>query len=66
MWDLRSQAGLEPTFPKVEAWRLKHWTAREVPALLYFLVVFLDETHGFIRFSFSKHINLSSLYHVLT
>ena len=28
--------GIEPTIPVLEVQSLKHWTAREVPLLLYF------------------------------
>ena len=31
MWEPSSRPGIEPVPPAVEAWRLNHWTAREVP-----------------------------------
>ena len=27
--------GIEPTPPEMEAWSLTHWTAREVPNIMY-------------------------------
>ena len=30
------QPGIEPMPPVVEAWGLNHWTAREVPAHIFF------------------------------
>ena len=31
--------GIEPAPPALEAWSLNHWTAREVPRFLYFLIM---------------------------
>ena len=34
VWDLNSMAGMESVTPALEAWRLNHWPAREVPLSL--------------------------------
>ena len=36
MWDLSSLLGIEPMSPLVEAQKLNHWTASEVPCFLLF------------------------------
>ena len=41
----------EPTLPAVEAWRLNHWTAREVPN-------FIQEVSEFLSFLRMNYISL--------
>ena len=36
LWDLIPWPGIKPKPPALEVWSLSHWTAREVPILLYF------------------------------
>ena len=59
------QAGIRTALPAVEAWSLKHWTAREVRKLQrsgsYRLLVLLEGTSLFFKTvvtssSFCKHI----------
>ena len=49
IWELLL-LGIEPAPPAVEAQSLNHWTAREVPALLKFLIIFKQGTPFFLFF----------------
>ena len=44
---LAPQLGIEPVPPKVEAWSLKHWIAREVSAIIFTVFIFMK----FLAFS---------------
>ena len=39
MWDLVPPPGIDPGAPALGAWSLRHWTTREISALLLFSLV---------------------------
>ena len=54
IWDLVPRLEIEPGSPAFGAWRLSHWTTREVPRI-YFLPSIIHKTR-----STSKHFTHNS------
>ena len=65
MWHLSSPSRIEPTPPVLEAWRLNHWTTKEVPYLFFIseIVPLTDCCLLPLRFSLPLE-HYSGLFHI--